>query len=586
MTDSACLKLSVVLILIAAGCRDDTARTSNSETRAPESDSESTKHTTAPSDAEPKTVVRFEDVAQSAGVVFEYRNDQDANQFSILETLGGGVAVFDYDNDHRLDLYYTGGGRFGENQTLPGLPGKLFRQSGEFRFRDVTAESNSNLAPVYSHGAWAADYDNDGFKDLLVTGYGKLLLFHNQGDGTFRDVTVDSGLIEDQLWSTGAAWADLNGDGMLDLYVAHYVDWSFDNNPVCHAAPPHNRDVCPPRDFGPLPDVVFENNGDGTFANRTEAWGLKPNGKGLGVVAGDVDIDGDVDLYVANDEVPNFLYRNNGQGILEEVGLMSGTSVNDVGIPEGSMGVDMADFNLDGLPDLWCVNFENESLALYRNEGNGFFQYVSRAIGIKSITNLAVSWGTAFFDADCDLDEDVFVANGHVLRFPANATVKQLPMLLQNEKGIRFSNVSSDVGQYFRTPQMGRGAGLGDINDDGNLDLAVSHVNEPVALLKNETAHEHHWIGFRLIGRRSPRDSIGARVEVQIGERRLFRQIKGGGSYLSTSDLRLHFGLAESAQADHVVIDWPSGHQQVLEGLPAGQYHTVIEDVPQTAGVD
>ena len=569
-------KILLLLLPLMSGCREGTSSSDSTSQKSstPEKKSESIERTVP----EPETMIFYEDVTSSTGVDFTYRNDQEAEQYSILETLGGGVAVFDYDRNGRLDLFFTGGGDFGDNHSIRGRPGALYRQVGLLQFEDVTQASNTAFAPVYSHGAMAADYNNDGFTDLLVTGYGRLLLLRNEGDGTFSDVTEVSGLIEDTLWSTSAAWADLNHDGLLDLYVAHYLDWSFDNNPVCMASA-SQRDTCAPRDFSPLPDIFFTNRGEGSFENATASSGLKPNGKGLGVVAGDVDLDGDTDLYVANDEVPNFLYRNDGQGHLEEVALMTGTSVNDVGNPEGSMGVDLTDFNLDGLPDLWCVNFENESLALYRNEGEGFFQYVSQAIGIKGITTPAVSWGTVFFDADCDLDEDVFIANGHVLRHPANAPIKQTPFMLENQSGQKFRNVSAEVGDYFSEPQMGRGVGLGDLNDDGRLDLTVSHMNHPAAVLINRTDHQHHWVGFRLIGRESPRDGIGARIELRVGEQKIVRQIKGGGSYASTNDLRVHFGLSGHEEIEQITIYWPSGIQQSLKDVPIDRYHTLVEPV-------
>lgn len=573
----------VLLLAVQLGC-DDSDSSSNIAPVEPKNDSGHLKVTPAGVGNSPSTAsgaiespVRFEEISQSAGVNFTYRNDEESGHFAILESLGGGTCVFDYDGDGTQDIYLPGGGKFGKDQTVEGLPGALFRQIGPLQFRDVTDLSGTGLAPHYSHGGHAADFDNDGFPDLLITGYNGVLLLHNRGDGTFQDITRESELSSDTLWSSSAAWMDLSGDGLLDLYVVHYVNWSFQNNPVCTLPPPQNRDVCPPRSFEPLPDTVFFSNGDGTFEDVSRRIGLREDGKGLGVVAADIDLDGDMDVYVANDTVPNFLYRNDGNGVLQDVSLISGTSLNDTGGPDGSMGVDVADYNRDGIPDLWCVNYENESLALYRNEGNCLFQHISQSTGIKSAAGLHVSWGTAFFDMDCDTDEDVFVSNGHVIRHPINAPLRQLPLLLANESGQKFVNISQGAGDYVNQPHMGRGLSTGDFDDDGNVELVISHTNEPAALLHNRTDHGRHWIGFRLIGIRSPRNAIGARVEIRDGSLTMLRQIKGGGSYASTHDLRVHFGLGKISPVDTVLIVWPSGTKQTLTNLPADRYHTIVE---------
>lgn len=525
----------------------------------------------------PKSSVRFEEISRSADVDFTYRNGEEAGHYAILESLGGGACLFDYDGDSKLDSFLPGGGTFGDGPDVRGLPGALFRQGPSLRFQNVTEPAGAGLAPHYSHGAQAADYDNDGFPDLLITGYGGLLLLKNQGDGTFSDVTEESGLSADTRWSSSAAWADLTGNGALDLYVAHYVNWSFANHPICEIPPPHHRDICPPREFEPLPDTVFFSRREGSFDDVSEKIGLRKDGKGLGVVAADLDLDGHIDLYVANDTVANFLYRNRGDGMLEDVSLISGTSFDDAGSPDGSMGVDVADFNQDGLPDLWCVNYENESLALYRNEGNCLFQHVSQSTGIKSASGLFVSWGTAFFDMDGDTFEDVFVSNGHVIRYPSSVPVRQKPVLLANQDGRKFVNIGQDAGEYVNQPHMGRGLAAGDLDDDGHLDLLISHTNEPAAVLHNRTNHGRQWIGLRLIGVSSPRSAIGARIEIPWGNRVLSRQIKGGGSYASTHDLRVHFGLGDRQQIETLRIVWPSGIEQMLTNLSAGHYHTVIE---------
>ncbi|MSR58487.1 MAG: VCBS repeat-containing protein, partial [Planctomycetaceae bacterium] len=378
-----------------------------------------------------ETLARFTDVADASGVRFTFRDGQEAGHFAIIESLGGGVALFDYDADGTLDLFLPGGGRYGANNEILGLPGALYRNGGDRSFLDVTRLAGVDLAPHYSHGTAVGDYDNDGFPDLLVTGYGGLQLYRNQGDGTFEEAAREAAL-NDPLWSSSAAWGDLNGDGVLDLFVAHYVNWSFDNHPFCPAGNDDQRDVCPPKKFEGLPDVLYFGVGDGTFRDGSAEAGLMHAGKsaevsmfdsdkGLGVLLADVDLDGDLDIYVANDTVPKFLYRNRGNGVFDEVGGQSGAALSDTATSDGSMGLDIGDFNNDGLPDLWVANYERESLALYRNEGDCQFLHVSRSAGVTAVGSLFVSFGTLFLDFDRDGDEDIFVTNGHVIRYPVNA---------------------------------------------------------------------------------------------------------------------------------------------------------------------
>ena len=286
----------------------------------------------------------FTDRTATTGVKFVYRNGEEAGHVSILGSLGGGVAVFDFDLDSYDDLYFAGGGEFSDERQIRGLPGGLYRNVGDWNFNDVTSPALLNHPRHYSHGASTADFDNDGFSDILVTGYGGLQLWHNQGDGTFSELASAAGL-DDRLWSSSAAWGDLNADGSLDLYVAHYVDWSFDNHPYCKGPRPELRESCPPRSFSPLPDALYFGNGDGTFRNESASSGLRMDGKGLGVLMCDLDLDGDLDIYVANDTVENHLYENLGNGKLSDVSLLSGTALSDRGVPDGSMGVDVFDYN-------------------------------------------------------------------------------------------------------------------------------------------------------------------------------------------------------------------------------------------------
>lgn len=530
---------------------------------------------------EAKTVrqspITFADQTDSSGVRFSYRDGQEAGNYAILESLGGGVGIADYDRDGRLDLAIPGGGHFSEAKEILGYNLGLFRNISPWRFEDRTRETHLDPAPFYNHGVAVADYDDDGFPDLLVTGYGGLLLHHNQGDGTFGEVAQPSGL-RDTLWSSSAAWGDINGDGWLDLYVAHYVNWSFENHPRCPGPSKESPiEVCPPRVFEGLPDVLYFGRDDGTFVDASDEAGLKKDGKGLGVVLADVDLDGDLDVYVSNDTVPNFLYRNDGTGHLEEMGLQSGTSLSDKGLPDGSMGVDVADFNLDGRPDIWVVNYERESIALYRNEGRFFFLHVSQPMGITAVGGLYVGWGTAFFDMDHDGDEDVFVSNGHVIRYPTNSTVEQLPLLFENLDGQRFENVAPTAGDYMTRKHRGRGVAAGDLDNDGQIDLVVSRVNQPVAVLRGNSRSKNHWLTLHLIGTKSNRDAIGAQIRVHTSKGVQLRLTKGGSSYASSHDSRVNIGLGPDDRAKKIEIRWPSGITQELIDVPADQFLLVTE---------
>ncbi len=565
---------TATLLIVLCGC----PKGGGSGTSVPEGNSGASGTEKATS---VKSDMRFEEMTAQTGVNFTYRNGADAGEVAILESLGGGVGLFDFDNDGDLDLCLPGGGHYGEKddaglRPVLGWPHAIYRTEGDWKFTEVTQAATADVTPYYSHGAAAADFDNDGFCDVLITGYGGLLLLRNHGDGTFEELAKTAGMI-DEMWSSSAAWGDFNKDGSLDVYVAHYANWSFSFHPFCPGPKPGSRESCPPREFKGLPHTLYLSNGDGTFRDSSQESGLKPDGKGLGVLTADLDLDGDVDVYIGNDTVANFLFRNDGTGKFEEVGLVSGTALSQSGTPDGSMGVDVGDLNLDGKPDLWVANFERESIALYRNDGNCLFQHVSQMMGVTAVGALYVGWGTAICDFDKDGDEDSFVSNGHVIRYPENAPIFQKPLLFDNRNGKRLENASSTAGPYFSEGHQGRGSASGDIDRDGDIDLVISRLNQPVAFVSNTTEHSQHWLSLQLIGITSPRNPIGAIVRIKTADREMVRQVKGGTSYASTIDPALFIGLGGKETVESISIQWPSGLIQTSGPLPGNQRWIVRE---------
>jgi hypothetical protein len=548
-----------------------------------------------PTENDPSGPPFFRDVTAESGVDAAYLNGEEAGNYAILETLGGGVALLDYDGDGLLDIYVPGGGAF-DGQEIRGRPGRLFRNLGGFKFQDVTHEAGLDGPLFYTHGAAVADYDRDGWPDLLVTGYGRLALFHNEpvdpGDPSkgrhFVEVTAKAGLSDD-LWSTSAAWADLDDDGYPDLYVCHYVDWSFANHPRCIGFDGQRRDICPPDHFTALPHRLYRNNGDGTFTDVSKEAGLrvdhpqKDYGKGLGVLAVDVNGDGKPDLYVVNDMTDNFLYVNHSQPgtiRLEEAGLVSGVARDHLGQPNGSMGVAAADYDDSGRPSLWVTNYERELQALYHNDcqdGRACFHFSTQAAGISVIGQTYVGWGTGFFDLDHDGREHLFFVNGHPNFFPrAGHRRAQLPVLLRNVGGGRFRPITAQGGSYFREDHNARGVAFGDLDNDGRTDLVISHLNGPVTVLRNEAQTANHWLGVALAGR-DKRDVVGARLTLEVGGRRLTRFAQGGGSYLSSSDRRLLFGLGAADRVGRLTVAWPGGKEEHWDGLAVDRYWRLAE---------
>ena len=535
---------------------------------------------------EPASNLRFRIL--DSGPDFTYQNGEEAGHVTMLETLGGGAALFDFNNDGHQDILLTGGGSFGEDEQqateINGHPPALFQNNGDLTFTNVTQQAGLDHDVFYSHGAITQDYDNDGFTDLVITGFGGVLVFHNNGDGTFDEVAKQLDLPED-IWSVGAAWGDIDNDGMLELYVTQYIDWSFANHPFCTGQDQsflsqqkvdNRRDICSPRDFAPLPDFLLKFNEDGQLTDITQQAGINKAGKGLGVLMADVDLDGDLDIYVTNDTVANFLWTNQGDGTFLETATLCGVGFDNTGNADGSMGIDMGDFNMDGLPDLFVTNFQNEQFALYKNIGDALFQHVSSASGLLSFQSVYVGWGTTFMDADRDGDEDLFIANGHVKLYPSDATIAQWPLALENIDG-RFAKVNKSVGEYFTTAHKGRGIAYGDLDNDGDLDLIFSHINERVSVLINETQNENQWLSLRLIGQSTNRAAVGSVITLTTAQQTQVRQIKGGSSYASTSDSRVFFGIGQGESIETLTIGWPDGSTQTVEAPDVNTTLTIVQ---------
>jgi hypothetical protein len=531
----------------------------------------------------------FADVTATSGLDFTYRNGEEADHFSILESLGGGVGLIDYDRDGRLDVFVTGGGYYDgpEKKQIRGYPCRLYKNLGDWKFRDVSAETGlSNTDWWYTHGVAVADYDRDGWPDLAVSGYGKLALFHNEAgesqERRFVDVSKSVDLVDDS-WSTSLGWGDIDGDGFPDLYTCHYVNWSFDNDVPCPGIiAGKKREVCSPSFFKPLIHALFRNEKAERFSNEAEKHGFQAAGAGLGVLLADLNDDARPDIFVTNDMTPNFLFFNRGESLEERAGV-AGIAIDEQGRLNGNMGVDVGDFDGSGRASLWITVFQNETHVLARNLGQEFFQQQSRASGIAAIGQHYVSFGTGFIDVDNDSWEDLFIASGHVFRFPPGGDPNQRPVLLRNveRKGRRFfQDMHGQAGPYFETPVRGRGVAIGDLDNDGWPDLVVSHTNTPVVMLKNQVArgesHPHHWLGLELLGR-DHRDIVGSTVTLEGGGRKLTRFIKGGGSYLSSSDRRLLFGLGEQAAVERVTVKWSWGESQTWHKLDADQYWQLKE---------
>ena len=521
----------------------------------------------------------FQDVAKAAGLAVQHVNGASPDKF-LVETMGSGAVFFDYDADGWVDVFVVDGGSLADASVAARARHRLFRNTGSGKFADVTAASTIRTAE-YGQGACAGDVDNDGRMDLYVTNYGANVLYRNTGNGVFADVTRDAG-VGLPGWSTSCAFLDADRDGDLDLFVANYLDAPRTSNRFCGDPQRRIRVYCHPLNYKGLPSVLYRNDGKGTFTDVSAAAGIAPHvGNGLGVAVGDYDDDGWPDVFVANDGVPNFLFHNEGNGRFTEVGLLAGVSVARDGKPRAGMGTEFADYNGDGRLDLVVTNHEFKTHSLFRNDGRGTFTDATVESGVGPPTLPFVGFGVAFFDADNDGALDLAIVNGHVIDntalFRPGSTHAQRKLLLRNTTGRRFQEVAREAGRGFAADNVGRTLVAADVDNDGGVDLLVTNNGSALELLHNETANRGSAVIVRVVGTRSNRDGIGARVSVVAGGRTQVREVKSGSSYLGQGDLRVHVGLGDAARIDRIDVRWPGGDVQRIEAPPVNHVLTIEE---------
>ncbi len=525
----------------------------------------------------------FRDVTAQSKINFKCEGSPTSQKY-LIETMVGGVAMFDYDGDGRQDLFFVNGAQLLDpmpkgkppDKSDPRYWNRLYRNNGDWTFTDVTEKAGVK-GHSYGMGVAAGDYDNDGRPDLYVTNFGRNILYHNNGDGTFTDVTEKAG-VAGEGWSSSACFVDYDKDGWLDLFVTRYLHWDFETNPFC--GPPERRGYCHPEQFKLITHLLYHNNRNGTFTEVSKEAGITAPGYGLGVAFNDYDGDGWMDLLAANDNVPEQLFRNKGDGTFEEVGLLTGLAYNEDGGTFSGMGVDFADFNNDGWPDVFIGALANERYAVFRNQ-KGVFQYISDASGVGLVSSQHSGWGLKFIDFDNDGWKDVFVAQGHVMdniEFTRPSTRYLEPMLLLRNAQGKFVDASKGRGDAFEIARASRGVAFGDLDNDGWLDVAVNVLNGPAVILRNEGGNGNHWLLVNTAGTTSNRDGIGSKIRI-VSESGVEQHglVTSAGSYQSANDKRVHFGLGKDKLVKLVEVIWPNGAVQRMENVAADQILTVKE---------
>jgi enediyne biosynthesis protein E4 len=525
----------------------------------------------------------FENTIEASKIHFVLKNSVSPQRYSI-ETMIGGVALFDYNNDGLLDIFFTNGAQIPSlKKADPGFSNRLFRNNGDGTFSDVTQKAG--LAGVgYSMGVAAGDFDNDGYVDLYVAGFNRNQLFHNNGDGTFTDVTEKAGVSgtipgQGKPWSVAAGWFDYNNDGLLDLFVVNYLDYSIATAHSCQTD--GIVDYCSPNEYRGTPNILYRNNSDGTFTDVSLQSRISQYaGKGMGVAFADYDDDGFTDIFVSNDTFPNSLLHNNGDGTFTDVALVAGVAYNENGKTVAGMGADFRDIDNDGRPDVFHAAMFGDSFPLYRNVGNGQFEDVTDSTGLTAMTTRLTAWGVGIFDFDNDGNKDIFVAGSAILdnSMEVNHRPYRLPNGLYHNLGnMVFKDVSAQVGASFSVPAAHRGAAFGDVNNDGKIDIVVTVLNGEPQLLMNRTPNHNHWIILKLVGVADNRDGLGTKVKITTSSGVQYNEATTAVGYNSSSDKRVYFGLGNATVVDRIELAWPTGVKQVLTNVTADQILTIVE---------
>jgi enediyne biosynthesis protein E4 len=532
------------------------------------------------------SAIQFENVIEPSKVKFKLRNSVSPQRYT-FETMTGGVALFDYNNDGLLDIFFTNGAAIPSlEKSDDSYSNRLYRNNGDGSFTDVTEKAG--LQGIgYAMGVAAADYDNDGFVDLYITGVNRNQLLHNNGDGTFTDVTERAGVSGvipkyGKAWGANAGWFDYNNDGLLDLFVANYLN--YDMKTATHCMQAGIPAYCSPVGFQGTPNILYRNNGDGTFTDVSEQSHISQYvGKAMGLSFAHYDDDGFIDIFVSNDTFQNFLFHNNGNGTFTEVGITAGVAYNGFGNVVAGMGTDFRDLDNDGKPDIFQTAMFGEGFPIYKNLGDGQFQDVTAASGMAAMTSRLTAWGAGEYDFDNDGYKDLFTANADILDNAMEVAHRPFALpngLYRNKGNLTFEDLSSKAGASFSVPAPHRGAAFGDLNNDGKIDIVVTVLNGPPKILMNRTKNNNHWIILKLVGVKSNRDGLGTKVKITTSLGSQYDEATTTVGYNSSSDKRVHFGLGSATVIDSIELTWPSGIKQVLKNVKADQILTATESGP------